>query len=64
MLWLVRASPPGWITTRMGSPYFLAKSKSRWSWAGTAMMAPVPYSMRTKLATQMGMRSCVMGLTA
>ena len=32
----------GWITTRTSIPYFRANSKSRWSCAGTAMMAPVP----------------------
>ena len=45
-----RISPSGWMTTLMGISYFRANSKSRWSWAGTAMTAPVPYSMRTKLA--------------
>jgi hypothetical protein len=44
----------GWITTRIGSPYFLANSKSRWSWAGTLITAPVPYSARTKFAIQTG----------
>ena len=43
--------PGGWITTWMGKSYFWANSKSRWSWAGTAITAPVPYSMSTKLAT-------------
>ena len=37
-------SPAGWMTTRMGISYFFANSKSRWSWAGTAITAPVPYS--------------------
>ena len=32
----------GEMTTLMGSPYFPAKAKSRVSWAGTAMTAPVP----------------------
>jgi hypothetical protein len=35
----------GWsvaTTTRTGRPNFRAKSRSRWSWAGTAMIAPVP----------------------
>ncbi len=37
------ASCPGSLTTtRTGSPYVRANSKSRWSCAGTAMMAPVP----------------------
>ena len=30
------------MTTLIGRPYFLAKAKSRSSWAGTAMTAPVP----------------------
>ena len=29
-------------TTRTGSPNLRAKSRSRWSCAGTAMIAPVP----------------------
>ena len=42
---------PGWssshrrsgrTTARIGSPKALANSRSRWSWAGTAMMAPPP----------------------
>ncbi len=37
----------GWTTTRTSIPYCRAKSRSRWSWAGTAMIAPVPYSIRT-----------------
>ena len=35
----------GWsvsTTTRTGSPNLRAKSRSRWSCAGTAMIAPVP----------------------
>ena len=36
-----RVSPPllvgGWMTTCMGRSYLRANSKSRWSWAGTAM---------------------------
>ena len=32
----------GWITGRTVRPNERAKSKSRSSWAGTAMMAPVP----------------------
>ena len=39
-----------------------ANSKSRWSWAGTAITAPVPYSASTKLATQMGTGHPVNGL--
>ena len=57
-------SPSGCITTRIGSEYFLANSKSRWSCAGTAITAPVPYSPSTKLATQMGTCSPVNGLIA
>ena len=38
------------MTTRIGRSYLRANSKSRWSWAGTAMTAPVPYSISTKLA--------------
>ena len=34
-------------TSRMGSLNWVANSKSRVSWAGTAMIAPVPYSMST-----------------
>ena len=44
----------GWITTRNGISYLRANSKSRWSCAGTAMTAPVPYSASTKFATQIG----------
>ena len=29
-------------TRRIGKPYLVAKSKSRWSCPGTAMIAPVP----------------------
>ncbi len=32
----------GWTTQRIGSSKARAKAKSRVSWAGTAMMAPVP----------------------
>ncbi len=56
--------PSGWITTSMGSEYFRANSKSRWSCAGTAITAPVPYSPSTKLATQSGTARPVNGLTA
>jgi hypothetical protein len=42
------SSPPGGATTCwIGSPNLVAKSKSRWSCAGTAMTAPVPYSIST-----------------
>ena len=57
-------SPSGWITTRTGSPYFRANSKSRWSCAGTAITAPVPYSPSTKFATQIGTCWPVKGFTA
>ncbi len=38
------SSPPsgGWTTTRTGRPFARAKSRSRWSCAGTPMTAPVP----------------------
>ena len=36
------ASPSGCTTTATGRPYVRANSKSRWSWAGTAITAPVP----------------------
>ena len=36
------AAPAGAITRRIGRPNRFANSKSRSSWAGTAMMAPVP----------------------
>ena len=57
-----RSSPPatrrppsaGRTTTLIGRLYFRANSKSRWSCAGTAITAPVPYSTSTKLATQIG----------
>ena len=54
----------GRTTTRIGSAYFRANSKSRSSCAGTAITAPVPYSPSTKLATQTGTCSPVNGLTA
>ena len=34
-------SPP-WTTSMISQPNFLANAQSRSSWAGTAMMAPVP----------------------
>ncbi len=52
------------MTVRTGSPYFRANSKSRWSWAGTLITAPVPYSASTKLAIQTGTSSPVNGFTA
>ena len=43
-----RSPPAGSETTRLiGRPNALAKAKSRSSWPGTAMIAPVPYSMST-----------------
>ena len=54
----------GRTTTRIGSAYLRANSKSRSSCAGTAITAPVPYSPSTKLATQTGTCSPVNGLTA
>ena len=44
---LGNVSPSTRTTWRMGSPKAVANSKSRRSWAGTAMIAPVPYSMST-----------------
>ena len=32
----------GWTVRTIGRSKTSAKSQSRWSWAGTAMMAPVP----------------------
>jgi hypothetical protein len=58
------SSGGGWITTRMGISKRLANSKSRWSWAGTLMTAPVPYPANTKFAIQMGIFSAVKGLMA
>jgi hypothetical protein len=40
-------SPGQSITRRISRPNFSANSKSRSSWAGTAMIAPVPYSIST-----------------
>src|SRR5229473_8364876 len=54
----------GATTARMGRLYFLQNSKSRSSCAGTAMMAPVPYSSSTKFPTQMGSFSPLKGFTA
>jgi hypothetical protein len=40
--------PAGRVTVSMiGSPCAVANSQSRWSSPGTAMIAPVPYVMRT-----------------
>ena len=51
----VSGSPASGCTTMgFGRLYFIANSKSRWSCAGTAMIAPVPYSSSTKFPTQMG----------
>ena len=38
----VASAPLGITTLTMGSPNFFANAKSRSSWAGTAMIAPVP----------------------
>ena len=54
----------GFTTTAIGSPYFFANSKSRWSCAGTAITAPVPYSISTKFAAQIGIFAPVSGFTA
>ena len=43
----IGSDPSGWITTRTGSPCCRANAKSRSSCAGTAMIAPVPYSIST-----------------
>jgi hypothetical protein len=40
-------SPSQSITRRTSSPNLWANSKSRSSWPGTAMIAPVPYSIST-----------------
>jgi hypothetical protein len=40
------SSPPS-ITRLISSPYACANAKSRSSCAGTAMIAPVPYSIST-----------------
>jgi hypothetical protein len=37
----------GRTTCRVGSPNVAANSQSRWSCAGTAMIAPVPYLTST-----------------
>ena len=51
----VAASPPFGSTTGVtSSPYFRAKSRSRWSCAGQPKSEPVPYSISTKLAIQTG----------
>src|SRR6266851_8361614 len=54
----------GATTTRTGNPYFWQNSRSRWSCAGTAMIAPVPYSISTKFPTQIGVFSLLNGLIA
>ena len=43
------SSPPAGsaMTRRTGNSNAVANSKSRSSWAGTAMIAPVPYSIST-----------------
>ena len=44
--WPVKASPSqpsgGWTVRTIGRSYSFAKSQSRWSCPGTAMIAPVP----------------------
>ncbi len=52
------------IVIMMGNPYVFANSKSLWSWAGTDMIAPVPYSMRTKFPIYMGILSLFKGFIA
>ena len=54
-------APPERTTGWIGSAYFFAKAKSRSSCAGTLMIAPVPTSMRTKFAAQIGISSCRTG---
>ena len=44
---LTPSSPFTSTTTRTGRPNARAKSRSRWSCAGTAMIAPCPYSAST-----------------
>ena len=59
-----RCSPSGWTTTRIGRSWARANSKSRWSWAGTPITAPVPYSISTYGATKTGIFSPFTGFTA
>ena len=59
-----RFPPSGMMVTMTGRPNSRANSKSLWSWAGTAMMAPVPYSARTKLLTNTGTFWSVRGFSA
>lgn len=54
----------GIITVFIGRPYLIANSKSLWSWAGTLIIAPVPYSINTKLAIHTGSFSPLMGFNA
>ena len=49
-----RSSPGGSTTGTTFRPYLRAKSRSRWSWPGQPKIAPVPYSISTKLAIQTG----------
>ena len=49
------------MTWTMGMPYLRANSQSRWSWPGTDITAPEPYSISTKLATHTGSASPVSG---
>ena len=39
---LLASSAVAATTRGIGRPYLVANSKSRWSWPGTAMIAPVP----------------------
>src|SRR4029450_8996721 len=55
-------SPGGWTTTRTGRPYLRANSRSRWAWAGTAMIAPGPYPIRHEAGDQSRTRSALTAL--
>ena len=54
----------GTITSLIGKSYFFANSKSLWSWAGTDIIAPVPYSISTKFAIYIGIFSSFAGFIA
>ena len=58
------APSAGATARRTGRPWRRANSQSRWSWAGTDMTAPVPYSISTKLATHTGSAAPVSGWRA
>ncbi len=47
---LLASASLGITTGRIGRPYLVANSWSRSSWPGQPKMAPVPYSIITKLA--------------